>query len=81
VLLEDRRVLLTGDVMAPRNALTGRVGPQIMPSGLNEDTGQAFTSLDALSGINADLLLPGHGEPWTGSVAEAVTRAKAAGRS
>jgi hypothetical protein len=52
--------------MATRNALTGRVGPQIMPSGLNEDTKQAFASLDALGGISADLLLPGHGEPWTG---------------
>jgi glyoxylase-like metal-dependent hydrolase (beta-lactamase superfamily II) len=81
VLLEDRRVLLTGDVMATRNALTGRVGPQIMPSGLNEDTERAFASLDALGGISAGLLLPGHGEPWTGGVAEAVTRAKAAGRS
>jgi len=49
--------------------------------GLNEDTEQAFASLDALRGISADLLLPGHGEPWTGGVAEAVTRAKAAGRS
>ena len=81
VLLEDRRVLLTGDVLATKNALTGRAGPQIMPSGLNEDTDQAFASLGALAGISAGLLLPGHGEPWTGGVAEAVTRAKAAGRS
>ena len=81
VLLEDRRVLLTGDVMATWNPLTGRAGPQIMPSGLNEDTEQAFASLDNLAGISADLLLPGHGGPWTGGVAEAVTRAKAAGRS
>lgn len=81
MLLENRRVLLTGDVLATRNALTGRVGPQIMPSGLNEDTEQAFASLDTLRGISADLLLPGHGEPWTGGVAEAVTRAKTAGRS
>jgi len=81
VLLEDRGVLLTGDVLATKNALTGRVGPQIMPSGLNEDTDQAFASLSALTGISAGLLLPGHGEPWTGGVADAVTRAKAAGRS
>jgi hypothetical protein len=45
-----------------------------MPSGLNEDTEQAFASLDALGGIGADLLVPGHGEPWTGGVAEAVTQ-------
>jgi glyoxylase-like metal-dependent hydrolase (beta-lactamase superfamily II) len=67
--------------MATENPLTGRRGPQIMPSGLNTDTGQALASLDALRGIDADLLLPGHGDPWTGGVAEAVQRAKAVDRS
>jgi glyoxylase-like metal-dependent hydrolase (beta-lactamase superfamily II) len=81
LLVADRRVLLTGDVLATRNPLTGRIGPQIMPSGLNEDTPLALASLDALPGIEADLLLPGHGEPWKGDVAEAVRQAKAAGRS
>jgi glyoxylase-like metal-dependent hydrolase (beta-lactamase superfamily II) len=81
LLVPDRRVLLTGDVLATRNPLTGRVGPQIMPSGLNADTPLALASLDALPGIDADLLLPGHGEPWRGDVAEAVRQAKAAGRS
>ena len=52
-----------------------------MPSGLNTDTGQALASLDALGGIDADLLLPGHGNPSTQGVAEAVRQAKAAGRS
>jgi glyoxylase-like metal-dependent hydrolase (beta-lactamase superfamily II) len=81
ILFESRGALLTGDVMATENPLTGRFGPQIMPSGLNEDTPQALASLDALRGIDADLLLPGHGDPWTGGVAEAVRRAMAAGRS
>lgn len=81
LLFEDRRILVTGDVLATENALTGRIGPQIMPSGLNEDTDQALTSLDTLLGIDADLLLPGHGDPWAEGVAEAVRQAKAAGRS
>jgi hypothetical protein len=72
VLLEDRRVLLTGDVLATKNALTGRARPQIMSSGLNEDTDQAFASLGTLAGISAALLLPGHGEPWTGTEARAT---------
>jgi glyoxylase-like metal-dependent hydrolase (beta-lactamase superfamily II) len=81
LLLEGRRVLLTGDVLATRNPLTGRLGPQVMPSGLNSDTPQALRSLAALDGIPADVLLPGHGEPWTGSATEAVRLAKAAGPS
>ena len=51
--------------MATRNPLTARRGPQIMPSGLNLDTPRALASLDALRGIDADVLLPGHGDPWT----------------
>jgi glyoxylase-like metal-dependent hydrolase (beta-lactamase superfamily II) len=81
LLLEGRRVLLAGDVLATRNPLTGRVGPQIMPSGLNRDTPQALRSLDVLDGIPADVLLPGHGEPWTQGAAEAARLARLAGPS
>jgi glyoxylase-like metal-dependent hydrolase (beta-lactamase superfamily II) len=81
VLLERQRVLLTGDVLATWNPLTGRPGPQVMPSGLNRDTPQAIRSLDVLDGLPADVLLPGHGEPWTGGAAEAVRLARAAGPS
>ena len=52
-----------------------------MPSGLNEDTPQALRSLDLLRGMSAGLLLPGHGDPWTGGVPGAITAAQAAGRS
>ena len=81
ILFESRRALLTGDVLATENPLTGGLGPQIMPSGLNLDTAQALASLEALHGIDADLLLPGHGNPWTQGVSEAVRKARAAGRS
>ena len=81
LLLEGRRVLLAGDVLATRNPLTGRVGPQIMPSGLNRDTPQALRSLDVLDSLPADVLLPGHGEPWTEGTTEAVRLARLAGPS
>jgi glyoxylase-like metal-dependent hydrolase (beta-lactamase superfamily II) len=81
ILLEDRSVLFTGDVLCTRNAYTGRVGPQIMPSGLNADTPQALASLANLTGIKADVLLPGHGESWTEGVEEAIRQARAAGPS
>ena len=81
ILLEDRGILFTGDVLCTHNAYTGRVGPQIMPSGLNADTPQALASLANLTGIKADVLLPGHGEPWTEGVEEAVRQAQTAGPS
>lgn len=81
LFFESRRVLLSGDTLVTRNPLTGRIGPQIMPSGLNSDSGQALRSLDNLAGITVDVLLAGHGEPWTGGMAGAISRAKAAGTS
>ena len=74
-------MLLTGDALVTRNPLTGRIGPQIMPSGLNRDTPQALRSLDRIDGLPADVILPGHGEPWTAGTAEAARSARAAGRS
>jgi glyoxylase-like metal-dependent hydrolase (beta-lactamase superfamily II) len=76
-----RRALMTGDALVFRNPLTGRGGPQISPAGLNLDSSQALRSLDAFAGLDADVLLPGHGEPWTGGVADAVRLAKLAGAS
>src|SRR3990172_5163249 len=35
LLLERRRILLTGDCLVTRNPLTGRIGPQVMPRPLN----------------------------------------------
>lgn len=81
LLLEDRRVLFTGDVLCTRNPFTGRLGPQIMPAGLNEDTAEALRSLDTLTGVTADVILPGHGDPYRDGVPAAVAAAKAAGRS
>lgn len=81
LLLEERNVLFAGDVLATWNAFTGHGGPQIMPSAMNQDTSRALQSLGALEGISAELVLPGHGDPWTGGVEEAVKLARQAGPS
>lgn len=81
IWLEGQHALITGDALATRNPLTGRTGPQIAPDGLNRDSSLAMRSLDALASLAADLVLPGHGEPWTDGIAEAVRLAKLAGRS
>lgn len=81
LLIEDRKILFAGDVVTTWNPLTGRVGPQIMPSAMNADTPLALRSLQALEGISADLTLPGHGEPWTGGLDEALRLARVAGPS
>jgi glyoxylase-like metal-dependent hydrolase (beta-lactamase superfamily II) len=77
LLLADRGVLFAGDALCTRNPLTGQTGPQLMPAAVNASTEQALASLDRLEPIEASITLFGHGEPWTGTPAEAVARARA----
>jgi glyoxylase-like metal-dependent hydrolase (beta-lactamase superfamily II) len=81
LLLADRGVLFTGDALCSRNPLTGRAGPQIMPSAFSADTEQALASLDRLAPLDADTLLFGHGGPWRQGAAAAVERARELGPS
>ena len=80
-LFERQSALLVGDALCTWNPLTGRVGPQIMPSAFNLSSERCLESLRRIEGLEADLLLPGHGEPWTAGPAEAVERARRASRS
>ena len=77
--LPDRGALFVGDALCTYNPLTGARGPQLMPRAFAKDVRQALDSLDALEGLDAGLLLPGHGEPWTDGPAAAVARAREVG--
>jgi glyoxylase-like metal-dependent hydrolase (beta-lactamase superfamily II) len=81
IAVESRRALMTGDAICTWNAYTGRKGPQIMPSALNMSNAQALESLDRLAAVTADVILPGHGDPFTEGVPEAIRQARAAGVS
>ena len=81
MFFESRRALLSGDTLVTRNPLTGRTGLQVMPSGFTQDTAQALASLSALADLNAEVVLPAHGDPWHGPVSQAVQLARAAGPS
>jgi glyoxylase-like metal-dependent hydrolase (beta-lactamase superfamily II) len=52
-----------------------------MPSALNVSTDQCFESLRAIEGVSAQVLLPGHGDPWRDGSAAAVESAHRLGRS
>ncbi len=74
LVLEDRRVLFCGDAMATLAVNTGETGPMVHP--FNQDRDGAVSSLDILEKVDADILLPGHGEPWRGRISDAVTQAR-----
>jgi glyoxylase-like metal-dependent hydrolase (beta-lactamase superfamily II) len=78
LLLEERGVLLAGDALCTLNPASSRRGPQLMPSGFNTSDAQAEASLAAVADSRAQVVLVGHGEPWTGGAAAAVERAREA---
>ena len=68
--------LFVGDALATLAVTTGATGPRIAP--FTADPAQALESLGRLEGIGATYVLPGHGEAWTGGVAEAVRQVRVA---
>jgi glyoxylase-like metal-dependent hydrolase (beta-lactamase superfamily II) len=77
----ERDTLIAGDALVTFNPYVGRRGPQIMAAASNADSIEALASLQALAETRAAVLLPGHGEPWTGGVESAVERARDVGPS
>ncbi|CAL9334911.1 Hydroxyacylglutathione hydrolase [Nocardiopsis dassonvillei] len=76
-LLPGLGVLVTGDALVTGHPLTPFEGPQPLPSMFHHDPGEMVRSWDALAGLDADTLLPGHGPVWRGTPREAVERARA----
>jgi glyoxylase-like metal-dependent hydrolase (beta-lactamase superfamily II) len=66
--------LFVGDALATYAVTTGARGPQVAP--FTADAAQAVASLARLEEVSADLVLPGHGDPWTGGIQEAVRQVR-----
>jgi glyoxylase-like metal-dependent hydrolase (beta-lactamase superfamily II) len=62
--------LFVGDAMATHSVTTGDDGPQIAP--FTADPAEALASLDRLAGVEAGLVLPGHGQAWREGVPAAI---------
>lgn len=80
ILFEAHGALFVGDELCTRHPLTGAEGPQVMPSFTNVSNGQCIESLAAIEPLQAEVVLPGHGDPWRGSPAQAAEHARRAHR-
>ncbi len=78
-LFDDRGLLFTGDALITYDSITGYRGPGVSSRAFTHDSREAVASLRALDAINAGLLLPGHGEPFSGTPADAAAQARSAG--
>jgi glyoxylase-like metal-dependent hydrolase (beta-lactamase superfamily II) len=71
-------VLLAGDELVTLDPVTRATGPRLIHPAVNDDHDQARASLDQFAGVDAGILLPGHGEPWRGALSQAVALAREA---
>lgn len=73
-------VLFVGDLLCTASPVTGlHVPPQLQTRGSNRDSSQAMQSLGSLGGVEAAVVLPGHGQPWTDGVEAAAASARRVG--
>ena len=75
----DRSAVMTGDALVTLSIVTGERTPRIMPGSFNNNSPAALESLNELRGLGAEILLPGHGEPWHGDIDAAVVLAHQTG--
>jgi len=71
-------VVLAGDALVTSDGIAGRTGASIVNAAFTHVTAQALDSLEALAGLDAEVVLPGNDEPFTGVVSEAVRLARLA---
>ena len=75
--LEAVEALCAGDALVTDGLIHSRSGPQLLPARFHLDAAAARSSLDRLTAVDADVVLPGHGPPWLGSLATPTARALA----
>jgi glyoxylase-like metal-dependent hydrolase (beta-lactamase superfamily II) len=76
--LPERGVLITGDALITAHPVARSAGPQMCPPMFNHDEAANLASLQALAGLPADVVLPGHGPAYHAGPARAVELAVAA---
>jgi glyoxylase-like metal-dependent hydrolase (beta-lactamase superfamily II) len=76
LLFESHGALFVGDALCTWNPITGERGPRLMPKQFHVSYAQARESLGRIEGLEASVLLPGHGDPWSGSPSDAVSQAR-----
>ncbi|MEU6146783.1 MBL fold metallo-hydrolase [Streptomyces sp. NPDC047081] len=74
--LPDAGVLISGDALVTGHPTSRVHGPQLLPDMFHHERARAVASLDVLAGLEAGLLLPGHGPEHRGPVLESALQAK-----
>jgi len=73
----SRDTIFIGDAFVTLDVLSGATGPRMSP--FNADVARAYGSLARLDGVEARLVLPGHGAPWADGLQAALGVVRSAG--
>ena len=68
-------VLVAGDALVTGHPLLPSIRPQLLPDLFNHDQDGCVRSLAALGLLDTEVLLPGHGPVWRGSIRDAAEQA------
>ena len=68
-------VLISGDALVTGHPLLRHTGPTLLPALFNHDEAGCRSSLTTLAAVDTDVMLPGHGPVWRGSIADAAAAA------
>jgi glyoxylase-like metal-dependent hydrolase (beta-lactamase superfamily II) len=75
----DRDAVIAGDAIVMLDPYTAYEGPRIVARAATADSERNLAALDAIADTGAGTVLTGHGPPWRGGAAEAVSRARNTG--
>ncbi|MDT5102348.1 MAG: hypothetical protein QOC76_6085 [Mycobacterium sp.] len=70
-------VLVSGDALVTGHPVATRSGPQLLHKVFNHDQEGCVRSLSALAMLDTEVLVPGHGQVWRGSIRQATEKARA----
>ncbi|GAA4675111.1 MBL fold metallo-hydrolase [Frondihabitans cladoniiphilus] len=70
----EARILVSGDALITGHETSKRTGPQMLHTVFHHDEPGALRSLARFAGLDARLVLPGHGDVWSGDLTVAVNR-------
>ena len=73
--LPQHGAVLSGDALVTGHRTSRRSGPQLLPGMFHGDAARARSALGTLADLDADLLLPGHGDPHRGPLDRTVEQA------
>jgi glyoxylase-like metal-dependent hydrolase (beta-lactamase superfamily II) len=75
---QDRDAVIVGDALVTRDPYTGARGPRLVARASTGDVALARASLAQVAATHAQIVLPGHGEPWRDGAVRAAEQARAA---